>query len=88
MSVGLIVVPLLARHIAAYDRRSADAIGMPRRLDIVGAALFGGTMVVLLLALTFVGQDASTVSTPTFWLMLTAGAASCLSARSAARRSR
>jgi MFS family permease len=43
----------------------------------VGAALFGGTMVALLLALTFVGQDASTVWTPTFWLMLAAGAA-CL----------
>lgn len=74
--VGLIVVPLLARQIAAYDRRAADAGATGRRLDVVGAGLFAATMVALLLALTLVGQDPSTVWTPTFWLMLAAGVAS------------
>lgn len=72
--VGLIVVPLLARQIAAYDRRSTDASAPPRQLDLLGGGLFAGAMVALLMALTFVGQDPSIVRTPTFWLMLAASA--------------
>ena len=73
--VGLVVVPLLARQISAYDRRSAEATGRPRRLDVLGAALFAGAMISLLMALTFVGQNPSIVWTPTFWLLLAASVA-------------
>src|SRR3954447_24281642 len=55
--VGLLVVPLLARQIAAYDRRSAATDSSSRRLDLVGAGMFAGAIVALLMALTFVGQD-------------------------------
>jgi EmrB/QacA subfamily drug resistance transporter len=72
--VGLIVVPLLARQIAAYDRRSADASAPPRRLDLLGGGLFAGAIVALLMALTFVGQDPSIIRTPTLWLLLAASA--------------
>jgi EmrB/QacA subfamily drug resistance transporter len=70
--VGLIVIPLLARQIAGYDRRSASAGAPSRRLDLVGAGMFAGAIVALLMALTFVGQDPSIVGTPTFWLMIAA----------------
>jgi EmrB/QacA subfamily drug resistance transporter len=70
--VGLIVVPLLAREIASYDRATTAAPGRKRRLDVVGAGLFAGAMVALLLALTFVAQDPSIVRTPTLWLTVLA----------------
>jgi len=75
--VGLIVVPLLARQIAAYDRRAAgaEASTAGRRLDLVGAGLFAGAIVALLMSLTFVGQDPSIVWTPTPWLMIVGSAA-------------
>jgi EmrB/QacA subfamily drug resistance transporter len=73
--VGLIVVPLLARQIAAYDRSSKAAKGPKRRLDLVGAGLFAGAMVALLMALTFVAKDPSIVWTPTLWLMVCASVA-------------
>jgi EmrB/QacA subfamily drug resistance transporter len=68
--VGLIIVPLLARQIAAYDRGAAAGQRSSRRLDVLGAGLFAGAMVAVLLALTFVAQDPSIVWTPTLWLML------------------
>jgi EmrB/QacA subfamily drug resistance transporter len=70
--VGLIVVPLLARQIAAYDGRRAANAGPKRRLDVVGAGLFGGAMVALLMSLTFIAKDPSIVWTPTLWLMVAA----------------
>src|SRR5215213_6147336 len=70
--VGLIVVPLLARQIAAYDRRPAGAAAPSRRLDLVGAGMFAGAITALLMALTFVGQDPGIVWTPTFWLIIVA----------------
>lgn len=73
--VGLVVVVLLARQIATYDERPAAAEARLRRLDTVGAGLFAGAIVALLLALTFVGQDPSIVSTPTFWLLIAASSA-------------
>jgi MFS family permease len=73
--VGLVVIPLLARGIAAYDRRAAGAAGPARRLDLVGAGLFASAFVALLMALTFVGQDPAIVRTPTFWLMIAASIA-------------
>ena len=73
--VGLIVVPLLARQIAAYDRRPSEAPGRKRRLDVLGAGLFAGAMVALLMALTFVAQDPSIVRTPTLWLTVAASIA-------------
>ena len=76
--VGLVVVPLLARQIAAYDRRGIAGSTPRRRLDLVGAGLFAGTMIGLLLVLTFVGQDPAIVGTPTFWLLLVASAASLI----------
>ena len=75
--VGLIVVPLLARQIAAYDRSAAGPAATRRRLDVLGAGLFAGTMVGLLMALTFVGQDPATVWTATFWLLVAVSVA-CL----------
>jgi EmrB/QacA subfamily drug resistance transporter len=72
--VGLVVVPLLARQIAAYDRRPANAENSKRSLDVLGAGLFAGAVAALLLALTFLGQDPSIVRTPAFWLMLAASA--------------
>lgn len=73
--VGLVVVPLLARQIAAYDRDSREASGKKRRLDVVGAGLFAGAMVALLMALTFVARDPSIVWTPTLWLTVAASIA-------------
>ena len=73
--VGLVVVPLLARQIAAYDRRGVETAATRRRLDLAGAGLFAGTMIGLLLVLTFVGQDPAILGTPTFWLLLAASAA-------------
>jgi EmrB/QacA subfamily drug resistance transporter len=73
--VGLIVVLLLAREITTYDRGAAESNGRSRRLDVVGAGLFAGAMVALLMALTFVAQDPSIVWGPTFWLMLAASVA-------------
>jgi EmrB/QacA subfamily drug resistance transporter len=68
--VGLIVIPLLARQIAAYDRRAEPSATSSRRLDLLGAGLFAGAMTALLMALTFVGQDPAIVQTPTFWLLV------------------
>jgi EmrB/QacA subfamily drug resistance transporter len=68
--VGLIIVPLLARQIAAYDRRAPGPKSPSRRLDLVGAGLFAGAIVMLLMALTFIGQDPSIIWTPTPWLMV------------------
>jgi EmrB/QacA subfamily drug resistance transporter len=68
--VGLIVVPLLARRITAYDRGSSGASGVSRRLDILGAGLFAGAIVAFLMGLTLVGRDPTIVRTPTFWLLL------------------
>jgi EmrB/QacA subfamily drug resistance transporter len=68
--VGLIVIPLLARQIAAYDRRAETSAAPSRRLDLVGAGLFAGAMTALLMALTFVGQNPAIVRTPTFWLLV------------------
>jgi EmrB/QacA subfamily drug resistance transporter len=73
--VGFIVVPLLARQIAAYDRQAAGAVRASCRLDLVGAGMFAGAIVVLLMALTFVGQDPAIIRTPTFWLMIVASVA-------------
>ncbi|MFN8635581.1 MAG: MFS transporter [Chloroflexota bacterium] len=73
--VGLIVVPLLIRQIAAYDRRATDTAAPARKLDLLGAGLFAGAIVALLMDLTFVGQDPSILHTPTFWLLLVASGA-------------
>jgi EmrB/QacA subfamily drug resistance transporter len=70
--VGLIVVPLLARHIRTYDRQAGEAGTTARRIDLVGAGLFAGAIVALLMALTFVGDDPSMVRTPGFWLVILA----------------
>jgi EmrB/QacA subfamily drug resistance transporter len=70
--VGIIIVPLLARQIAAWDRSSSDAKATSHRLDVLGAALFASSIVMLLLALTFVGEEPSVIRTPTFWIMLAA----------------
>ena len=70
--VGLIVVPLLARQMAAYDRDSHETTGSKRRLDVVGAALFAGAMVVLLMSLTFVAKGPEMIWSPTMWLMVAA----------------
>jgi EmrB/QacA subfamily drug resistance transporter len=68
--VGLIVVPLLARKIMAYDSQQPSTGGESRRIDFAGAGLFAGSIVALLLALTLLGQDPSIVYQPTFWLTL------------------
>jgi EmrB/QacA subfamily drug resistance transporter len=70
--VGLIVVPLLARQIASYDGGRVGVSGPKRRLDVLGAGLFGGAMVALLMALTFVAKDPSVIWSPTLWLMVAA----------------
>jgi len=70
--VGLAVVLLLVRRIATYDRRQEEAAGRTRRLDVLGALLFAGAMVALLLALTFVAHDPAIVWRPTFWLTVAA----------------
>jgi len=70
--VGIVVLPLLYRQIAAYDRRAEGEKAPARRLDIKGAALFAGAIVAFLMALTFLGQDPSIVGRPTFWLMIVA----------------
>jgi len=72
--VGIVIVPMLWRQIRGYDCRSADGKGPSKRLDILGAGLFGGAIVGLLMALTFVGQDPSIIWTPTPWLMLATSA--------------
>jgi MFS family permease len=68
--VGLIVVPLLARQVVAYDRQAVASTAPSRKLDLVGAGLFAGAIVCLLMALTLVGEDPSITRTPIFWLML------------------
>src|SRR5262249_33956977 len=73
--IGLIVVPLLARQIRSYDRRVAEAPASSRRIDLLGAGLFGGAIVALLMALTFVGEDPSIVRTPSVWLVIVASIA-------------
>jgi EmrB/QacA subfamily drug resistance transporter len=70
--VGLLVVPLLARQIRAYDRRAADASAPSRRLDLLGAAMFAGAIIALLMALTLLGEDPSIIRTPIFWLAVAA----------------
>jgi MFS family permease len=71
--IGLAIVPFLVRQVAAYDAHSASEPTPRRRLDVVGAGLFAGAMISLLMALTFVGRDPAIVQTPTFWLMLASG---------------
>ena len=73
--VGLVVVLLLARQVAAYDRQSGQTRVGKRRLDLLGAGLFAGAMVALLMALTFIAQDPSIVWTPTLWLTVCASIA-------------
>jgi len=73
--VGFVVVPMLARQIAEYDRESREAGGRKRRLDVVGAALFAGAMIAVLMALTFVARDPAIVWTPTLWLTVAASIA-------------
>jgi EmrB/QacA subfamily drug resistance transporter len=72
--VGLLVVPFLARQIVAYDRQAASAaIGATsRKLDLLGAALFAGAIIALLMALTLLGEDPSIIRTPVFWLAVVA----------------
>ena len=70
--VGLIVIPILARQIAAYDRRAGESAGKKRRLDVLGAALFAAAMVAVLMVLTLVAQDPAIVWTPTLWLTVAA----------------
>ena len=73
--VGLIVVVWLARQIARYDPRPGETPDRKRRLDVVGAGLFAGAMVALLMALTFVAQDPAIVWSPTLWLTIAASIA-------------
>lgn len=73
--VGLIVVVWLARQIARYDPRPGETPDRKRRLDVVGAGLFAGAMVALLMALTFVAQDPAIVWSPTLWLTVAASIA-------------
>jgi MFS family permease len=71
--VGLIVVPLLASQIAAYDRRadaSVTTTTTKRRLDVLGTVLFAGAITAFLMALTFVGQDPAILRTPGFWALV------------------
>ena len=44
----------------------------PRRLDLAGSALFGGSIVSLLLALSMLGDDLAFAQTVPFWVLVVA----------------
>lgn len=69
--LGLLALLAVARTLRAPEPFSS------RSIDLTGAALFAGTMVLMLLPLTFLGRDASFWRHPAFALMLV-GSAICL----------
>ncbi|HZQ98080.1 MAG TPA: MFS transporter [Chloroflexota bacterium] len=66
--IGVVVIVLLfgrARHAVA---------GRRRRIDFAGTALFASAILLVLSAMTLVGEDPSFLRGPAFWAMLVGGA--------------
>jgi MFS family permease len=55
--IGLLIVPALLWQMRASGQLKAPARSGTRRLDVAGSALFAGSIVSLLLALTLLGDD-------------------------------
>ncbi|HLZ70098.1 MAG TPA: MFS transporter [Dehalococcoidia bacterium] len=64
--LGLLVIALTA----ALYRDEGRATGERRRIDFAGAALYGGAMIMLLFALTWLGESANALRNPLVWLLL------------------
>jgi EmrB/QacA subfamily drug resistance transporter len=73
--IGMVVIPLLTWQMRATGQHRAPARGDIRQLDVAGSLLFAGSIVLLLLALSVLGDDPSFVWQAPFWLLLVASAA-------------
>ena len=71
--IGIVAVPLLLWQSHAAGLLKKPIRTSKHRLDLGGSALFAGSIISLLLALTWLGDDPSMVSTATFWELIVAG---------------
>jgi EmrB/QacA subfamily drug resistance transporter len=67
--IGVVVLAVLLRQVRASERT------VERRIDVPGALLFASAITSLLAALSLLGNDATFISSPAFWLLLVAAAA-------------
>jgi EmrB/QacA subfamily drug resistance transporter len=65
--IGLVVVGLLARQ--AYEPQKVPHAAR-RSIDVLGIALFAGSIVAFLVALTQLGEDPDLIRAPSFWLTI------------------
>jgi EmrB/QacA subfamily drug resistance transporter len=73
--IGIVVIPLLIWQMRATGQHTAPVKGGIRQLDIAGSLLFAGSIVLLLLALTVLGDDPSYVWSAELWLLIAASVA-------------
>ena len=71
--IGIIAIPLLFWQSRANGLLKKPTRTSKHRLDLLGSGLFAGSIVSVLLALTFLGDDPEFVWTPQFWALFGAG---------------